>query len=236
MSTIDLTQVSGIRAVDAEGKDLGPVSLQDLTDSITTQVLQTLSMRQQAATLEEPALLSASAQSAGSDTYENQLPQQSDLKWARALDASGNPILISKEDLAGVVGGLLGTLNQKQNAYNKSVVEYVRIASKDLQEPSLQEGLANTLTLIISGGNAYTGIRQVSFVSITSHRGVIYAKKNSILSSVEIGYSVNGNRLDVWVHTAEYRHIIDSVLLGSSNAILRYDTQIEMPNNYKIIE
>ena len=134
------------------------------------------------------------------------------------------------------VGGLLGTLNQKQNAYNKSVVEYVRIASKDLQEPSLQEGLANTLTLIISGGNAYTGIRQVSFVSITSHRGVIYAKKNSILSSVEIGYSVNGNRLDVWVHTAEYRHIIDSVLLGSSNAILRYDTQIEMPNNYKIIE
>ena len=134
------------------------------------------------------------------------------------------------------MGGLLGTLNQKQNAYNKSVVEYVRIASKDLQEPSLQEGLANTLTLIISGGNAYTGIRQVSFVSITSHRGVIYAKKNSILSSVEIGYSVNGNRLDVWGHTAEYRHIIDSVLLGSSNAILRYDTQIEMPNNYKIIE
>lgn len=107
MSTIDLTQVSGLRAVDAEGNDLGTVSLQDLTDSITTQVLQTISLRQQAATLEEPALLSASAQSAGSDTYENQLPQQSDLKWARALDASGNPILISKEDLAGVVGALL---------------------------------------------------------------------------------------------------------------------------------
>ena len=105
MSTIDLTQVSGLRAVDAEGNDLGPVSLQDLTDSITIQVLQTISMRQQAATLEEPALLSASAQSAGSDTYENQLPEQTDLKWARALDASGNPILISKESLA--VGGLL---------------------------------------------------------------------------------------------------------------------------------
>lgn len=108
MSTIDLTQVSGLRAVDAEGNDLGPVSLQDLTDSITIQVLQTLSMRQQAATLEEPALLSASAQSAGSDTYENQLPEQTDLKWARALDASGNPILISKESLAAVVGARLG--------------------------------------------------------------------------------------------------------------------------------
>lgn len=41
------------------------------------------------------------------DQFENQLPQKSDAKWVRALDASGNPILISKEDLASVVGGLL---------------------------------------------------------------------------------------------------------------------------------
>lgn len=42
------------------------------------------------------------------DQFENQLPQKSDAKWVRALDASGNPILISKEDLASVVGGLIG--------------------------------------------------------------------------------------------------------------------------------
>ena len=41
------------------------------------------------------------------DQFENQLPQKSDAKWVRALDASGNPILISKEDLASVVGELL---------------------------------------------------------------------------------------------------------------------------------
>jgi hypothetical protein len=41
------------------------------------------------------------------DQFENQLPQKSDAKWVRALDASGNPILISKEDLASVVGGLI---------------------------------------------------------------------------------------------------------------------------------
>lgn len=41
------------------------------------------------------------------DQFENQLPQKSDAKWVRALDASGNPILISKEDLASVVGGLM---------------------------------------------------------------------------------------------------------------------------------
>ena len=41
------------------------------------------------------------------DQFENQLPQKNDAKWVRALDASGNPILISKEDLASVVGELL---------------------------------------------------------------------------------------------------------------------------------
>ena len=49
------------------------------------------------------------------DQFENQLPQKSDAKWVRALDASGNPILISKEDLASVVGGLIGVSNSENN-------------------------------------------------------------------------------------------------------------------------
>ena len=48
------------------------------------------------------------------DQFENQLPQNSDAKWVRALDASGNPILISKEDLASVVGGLIPTASPNQ--------------------------------------------------------------------------------------------------------------------------
>ena len=42
-----------------------------------------------------------------SDVKESALTQQSDCKWVRALDANGNSIRISKEDLAAVVGGLL---------------------------------------------------------------------------------------------------------------------------------
>lgn len=134
------------------------------------------------------------------------------------------------------MGGLLGTLNQKQNASNSSKVEYVKLASFNLQEASIQEGVSNAISLLVIGGNAYTSIRQLSFVSITSHRGVVYAKKNSILGSVEIGYSVNDNTLDIWVHTAEYRHYVNTVLLGTSSATMEYSIQIEMPNNYKVIE
>lgn len=134
------------------------------------------------------------------------------------------------------MGGLLGTLNQRQNASNSSKVEYVKLASIKLQEASIQEGVSNAISLLVTGGNAYTSIRQLSFVSIVSHRGSVSAKKNSILGSVEIGYSVNDNTLDVWVHTAEYRHYVNTVLLGTSNATMEYSIQIEMPNNYKIIE
>ena len=42
-----------------------------------------------------------------SDVKESALTQQSDCKWVRALDANGNSIRISKEDLASVVGGLM---------------------------------------------------------------------------------------------------------------------------------
>lgn len=40
------------------------------------------------------------------DKQESALTQQSDCKWVRALDSNGNSILISKEDLASVVGEL----------------------------------------------------------------------------------------------------------------------------------
>lgn len=54
------------------------------------------------------------------DQFENQLPQNSDAKWVRALDASGNPILISKEDLASVVGGLIPTASPNQRGLHPS--------------------------------------------------------------------------------------------------------------------
>ena len=49
------------------------------------------------------------------DKLVSTLTQECDCKWVRALDANGNSIRISKEDLAAVVGGLLPTASQEQN-------------------------------------------------------------------------------------------------------------------------
>ena len=54
------------------------------------------------------------------DKQESALTQQSDCKWVRALDANGNSIRISKEDLAAVVGGLLPTVTTKSNGLMNS--------------------------------------------------------------------------------------------------------------------
>ena len=134
------------------------------------------------------------------------------------------------------MGGLLGVLSQIQNAFTSSQMRYVKIATLGLTDESEQEGISNTVTLLVVGGNAYSTVRQVSFVSITSHRGVVYANKNTLLGSVEIGYSANGQTLDVWVHATNYNHYINSVLLGTTYAVLKSDIQVEMPNNYQIIE
>lgn len=55
------------------------------------------------------------------DQFENQLPQKNDAKWVRALDASGNPILISKEDLASVVGELIGTASPEKDGLMSTI-------------------------------------------------------------------------------------------------------------------
>ena len=80
------------------------------------------------------------------DQFENQLPQKSDAKWVRALDASGNPILISKEDLASVVGGLLGLEFVKR--------EDINIPSRDSTDP-MNEITENGIYTIIPANDTY---------------------------------------------------------------------------------
>ena len=75
------------------------------------------------------------------DVKESAMSAASDCKWVRALDANGNSIRISKEDLASVVGGLLEiivfggeidaenktVLQAKQDIVNKVIEIYAKI-------------------------------------------------------------------------------------------------------------
>ena len=115
MSTIDINSVAGFKAVDAEGNELGIMSLADITAAVKESIMQDATMARSVATLSEASTLAAT------DTYEDQLPQQTDLKWARGLDANGNPILTSKESLASVVGGLVKSMIFDSSSYMDSI-------------------------------------------------------------------------------------------------------------------
>lgn len=64
------------------------------------------------------------------DVKESALTQQSDCKWVRALDANGNSIRISKEDLASAVGGLLPVANWNETGMMQSNVRQSKVTKQ----------------------------------------------------------------------------------------------------------
>lgn len=80
------------------------------------------------------------------DKQESALTQQSDCKWVRALDANGNSIRISKEDLAAVVGGLIGTATSlKDGLMSSNLYTYV----SSYQPPSQVNKFTHLFTLTL---------------------------------------------------------------------------------------
>lgn len=118
MTTEELKNVAGFKAVDAEGNELGVVSLSDIVSAVKQELQPSGVARASVAALSE-----VSAQAA-TDTYEDQLPQKTDVTWIRGLDESGNPILISKQSLVSVAEGLIFKFNR--NAYYKTIFKEVR--------------------------------------------------------------------------------------------------------------
>ncbi|WP_303913051.1 hypothetical protein [Bacteroides mediterraneensis] len=109
MSTIDLTKVAGIQAVDNEGKVIGTLSVNDLTELVASNLVE--STRNQIAPARSASLMSEASTLAATDEYEDQLPQDANPAFVRTLDSSGNPKQTAIASLASVVGELIGEAN-----------------------------------------------------------------------------------------------------------------------------
>lgn len=101
--------VIGFQAVDAEGNVLGFVSKAELVNEAKQALYADLAILEanRPTTLPANDMLAATSTLAATDVYEDQLAIKSDAPYIRGLDATGNPIRISKADLASVVGGLI---------------------------------------------------------------------------------------------------------------------------------
>lgn len=104
MNTIDMNQVAGLQAVDAEGNVIGTLSVDDLTNLVANNLVKST---QNQIAAQSVSTLSDATTLAASDEYENTLPVDDNPKSVRTLDAAGNPKQTGINALAQVVGGLV---------------------------------------------------------------------------------------------------------------------------------
>ena len=113
MSTIDMTQVAGIQAVNAEGKVIGTLSVDDLTELVATKIVQ--EAKNEAVSARSASVMSEASTLAATDEYEDKLDIDTNPAYIRSLDTNGNPKRTAIASLASVVGGLLNPFLIKQN-------------------------------------------------------------------------------------------------------------------------
>ena len=97
MSDLNLENIVGFKAVDKNGNER-QVTVDEMTELVSARIVSAAS---------EISTFAAAA-AAGTDKFEDQLPQSDTFSWLRTLDGSKNPTLTSSSAAAKVLGGLLG--------------------------------------------------------------------------------------------------------------------------------
>lgn len=170
MSDLNLENIVGFKAVDKNGNEQN-VTVDEMVDMVSTRIVMALS---------ETSTFAAAA-AAGTDEFEDQLPQSDTFSWLRTLDGSKNPTLTSSSAAAKVLGGLIGTATASKNGlvpyYAGGVLSFqygVKVSLGSIYRPftctiSTYENAANTFIIAhinITGGSCAKALSRVGTVKI----------------------------------------------------------------------
>ena len=112
---MDLNNIVGFKAVDKNGNER-QVTVDEMTELVSARIVSAAS---------EISTFAAAA-AAGTDEFEDQLPQSDTFSWLRTLDGSKNPTLTSSSAAAKVLGELLGvndTWFRTRSQYKGSILQ-----------------------------------------------------------------------------------------------------------------
>lgn len=107
---MDLNNIVGFKAVDKNGNER-QVTVDEMTELVSARIVSAAS---------EISTFAAAA-AAGTDEFEDQLPQSDTFSWLRTLDGSKNPTLTSSTAAAKVLGVLLPTNGIKRTEYYETI-------------------------------------------------------------------------------------------------------------------
>lgn len=136
---MDLNNIVGFKAVDKNGNER-QVTVDEMTELVSARIVSAAS---------EISTFAAAA-AAGTDEFEDQLPQSDTFSWLRTLDGSKNPTLTSSTAAAKVLGELLTSLNLYPFMY-KGIVE--NRSYNDM----IEAGFYKIQNNMIDGPNTYWG-------------------------------------------------------------------------------
>ncbi len=136
---MDLNNIVGFKAVDKNGNER-QVTVDEMTELVSARIVSAAS---------EISTFAAAA-AAGTDEFEDQLPQSDNFSWLRTLDGSKNPTLTSSTAAAKVLGELLTSLKLYPFMY-KGIVE--NRSYNDM----IEAGFYKIQNNMIDGPNTYWG-------------------------------------------------------------------------------
>ena len=167
---MDLNNIVGFKAVDKNGNER-QVTVDEMTELVSARIVSAAS---EISTF-------AAATAAGTDEFEDQLPQSDTFSWLRTLDGSKNPTLTSSSAAAKVLGELMNSLGlfpfmfrgiMTNRSYNDLIeTGYYKIQDNMIDGPSTYWG-----TLVVF--NDSDQITQVFYPNIDSAE--ISTRKGSI--------------------------------------------------------
>ena len=177
---MDLNNIVGFKAVDKNGNER-QVTVDEMTELVSARIVSAAS---------EISTFAAAA-AAGTDEFEDQLPQSDTFSWLRTLDGSKNPTLTSSSAAAKVLGELMNSLGlfpfmfrgiMTNRSYNDLIkTGYYKIQENMIDGPSTYWG-----TLVVF--NDSDQITQVFYPNIDSTE--ISTRKGNINNFVKSAWRI----------------------------------------------
>jgi hypothetical protein len=203
---MDLNNIVGFKAVDKNGNER-QVTVDEMTELVSARIVSAAS---------EISTFAAAA-AAGTDEFEDQLPQSDTFSWLRTLDGSKNPTLTSSTAAAKVLGELIGNATSNKSGLMSSGMVPLELSKDNNQYCKISVFMPNAGSInesVISVTNVGGDSFSVAVSMIRWNANKVFCKliNGTKISNINMYYTVDTERFCFYIKANWYAKIIVSRL------------------------
>ena len=206
MSDLNLENIVGFKAVDKNGNER-QVTVDEMTELVSARIVSAAS---------EISTFAAAA-AAGTDEFEDQLPQSDTFSWLRTLDGSKNPTLTSSSAAAKVLGELIGNATSNKSGLMSSGMVPLELSKDNNQYCKISVFMPNAGSInesVISVTNVGGDSFSVAVSMIRWNANKVFCKliNGTKISNINMYYTVDTDRFCFYIKANWYAKIVVSRL------------------------